>query len=308
MIDVFAEMTRLPLFAGLSEVQRRELAEQRLLYLDTGQILKRRGENNTQLFVLLSGSLQVLLASRPESPLNIIEPGQCVGEVSMIDGRSVTIDVVADQPSCLLPIAQKTFWTLMHDSPSWCCQIVKLLAARLRNSNDMLHQYEQHASFDLLTGLFNRRWLMGNLTRLLTRCQLSGQPFTVLMVDIDHFKRFNDTFGHPAGDQALSAVATCLKDQVRPDDPVVRYGGEEMTILLSDLDREQGYQTAERLRRAVAGLTVQLEQGQQLPPLTVSVGGAQAQKDEVNGDRVLARADAALYRAKRQGRNQVVFD
>jgi diguanylate cyclase (GGDEF)-like protein len=155
---------------------------------------------------------------------------------------------------------------------------------------------------DALTGLANRRSLDADLATALV--DLGGaSTLGVVMVDVDHFKHFNDTNGHAAGDQALRAVAGALRDSVRTGDVAYRYGGEEFSLLLRDVSLDQALEVAERVRRAVESISVV---GTGLQPdgrLTISLGVALVAGGSV--DDAIAAADAALYEAKESGRNRI---
>lgn len=158
---------------------------------------------------------------------------------------------------------------------------------------------------DPLTGLFNRRYLEVSLERELLRASRRSQPLTVLMLDIDHFKRFNDSHGHEAGDVLLTQFAEVLKRTTRNEDIACRYGGEEFTVVLLESDADSAAQRAEQIRAAVAEMTVMYRQ-QPLEHVTVSIGTAMFPRDGKTPDDLLRRADAALYAAKKAGRNRVV--
>jgi len=162
---------------------------------------------------------------------------------------------------------------------------------------------QERALRDCLTRVYNRSFLTDWLPRQLRLARRTGAPLSVLMIDIDHFKRINDSRGHAAGDQVLVAVARCIEQQLRRSDVVVRYGGEEFTVLLPDTPVAGAFVTGERIRAAIATMT----EREGLPTgvrVTVSIGLASAARDA--GVHLLPRADAALYDAKRGGRNRVV--
>lgn len=161
---------------------------------------------------------------------------------------------------------------------------------------------------DPLTGLANRRHFRGVLDRTIDMVARSGEPALLLMVDIDHFKKVNDTYGHPAGDQVLLAVAQALAKCVRPMDTVARYGGEEFAVVLPNCHTFFGVTVAERIRQSIQNMPVTIASGQVLN-VTVSIGGAYA-PEWVRSTAALwtERADVQLYRAKREGRNQVILD
>ncbi|MFH7244727.1 MAG: PAS domain S-box protein [Spirulina sp.] len=158
---------------------------------------------------------------------------------------------------------------------------------------------------DPLTGLFNRRYLEEALAQEMARALRHRRPLSVIMLDIDHFKRFNDTYGHEAGDYVLKTVSTALQESVRGSDIVCRYGGEELTILLPDLALSLAKDKAERLRAIVENLCLAFH-GQNLGPITASLGVASFPEHGTNGTTLVQTADAALYRAKAAGRNRVI--
>lgn len=158
---------------------------------------------------------------------------------------------------------------------------------------------------DPLTGLFNRRYLEESLGRELQRCERRGLPLSVLMLDVDHFKRFNDTHGHAAGDALLSQIGRQIEAAVRDEDIACRYGGEEFTLVMPELDAASACARAERIRCTVEMTTVQ-HLGQQLGPVTISVGIATFPGDGHGPHLLLQMADATLYRAKAEGRNRVL--
>jgi diguanylate cyclase (GGDEF)-like protein len=167
-----------------------------------------------------------------------------------------------------------------------------------------LREYRFHATIDAVTGLFNRHWLRKMLPRQMVRSSRCSEPLTILMIDIDHFKQFNDRYGHVAGDCALKLVADCLRDTVRPTDMVTRYGGEEFLVLLPSASAENGLRIGERLRRVINAKTVTSADGVELAGVTISIGVAQMPEDSTP-EAFIDAADAALYRAKLGGRDQV---
>jgi diguanylate cyclase (GGDEF)-like protein len=159
---------------------------------------------------------------------------------------------------------------------------------------------------DALTGLFNRRFLEGSLARELARASRKQQTLAVLMLDVDHFKRFNDSHGHPGGDALLTAVGGVLRQLSRPEDIPCRYGGEEFTLILPDTDAPTAVARGERIREAIAALRVAHE-GRPLSTVTASIGVAVFPDHHAEMEPLLQAADGALYRAKAEGRNRVVL-
>lgn len=161
---------------------------------------------------------------------------------------------------------------------------------------------------DPLTGLANRRHFRNVLTREIDVVARSGESALLLMLDIDHFKKINDTYGHLAGDQVLQAVAKCLANCVRPMDTVARYGGEEFAAILPSCPVSYGQAVAERIRETVGALSVSVAPSVNIQ-VTISIGGAYA-PEWVRSTTALwtDRADIQLYQAKAEGRNRVCID
>lgn len=159
---------------------------------------------------------------------------------------------------------------------------------------------------DPLTQLYNRRYLEENLFRELQRCERRNLPVTVMMLDVDHFKRFNDENGHAAGDALLARVGEVLVDLTRGEDIACRYGGEEFTIVLPEAGLEVATRRAEEIRAAIGSLSV-IHMRRVLGPVSVSIGVACFPQHGGSPERLLAAADSALYRAKAEGRNRVVI-
>lgn len=184
--------------------------------------------------------------------------------------------------------------------------VAKALAAALDLALANLSLHEQ-ATRDELTGLHNRRRFNEALADEVARAQRDGSTLCLAMIDIDHFKAFNDRFGHPAGDAVLRAVGQAVQQAVRRSDIACRFGGEEIALLLPNSSAAGAIGHLEALCRRLAALELHFE-GRALPPVTVSIGVARAQGGKIDAEGLLQRADRALYAAKRQGRNGVVAD
>jgi diguanylate cyclase (GGDEF)-like protein len=164
---------------------------------------------------------------------------------------------------------------------------------------------------DGLTGLYNRREMDRLLEEEVFRHQRYGRPLSLVMADIDHFKRVNDAHGHPVGDKALQWIAQQFQENARSVDRVIRYGGEEFTVVLPETGAGEAYLIAERLRLAIASQPCRIQPcSSQEPlhvPLTISMGVAELPTDAGSQDELITASDQALYTAKDQGRNRVVM-
>lgn len=164
-------------------------------------------------------------------------------------------------------------------------------------------QLQKLSSTDRLTGLYNRGHWEDSLKVAYARHQRHGNHTSLVMFDIDHFKRINDSYGHPGGDKVIEEVARLLREYVRDTDVAGRYGGEEFGVVLSDTDKHGAKAFAERLRKAVENLDVQYE-GQSIR-FTISLGVADLNQPSESHADLIAWADQALYASKKNGRNQV---
>ena len=174
-------------------------------------------------------------------------------------------------------------------------------ARKLKIANENL---EVLAATDSLTGLSNRRHFMEQGLAEFSRAMRTKLPFALLALDIDHFKRINDRYGHPLGDEVLKRFAAVASVQLRPTDHIGRVGGEEFVILLVDTNEEEAFLIAERIRRGVENIRIPVDGGE--IGVTVSIGLSEFSPDSGQLETLLSRADESLYRAKQQGRNRVV--
>jgi two-component system cell cycle response regulator len=180
----------------------------------------------------------------------------------------------------------------------------KRYAERLRDNVQMSIEM---AITDALTGLYNRRYMETHVGTLVEQAASRGKPLTVLVLDIDYFKSINDTHGHDAGDDVLREFAIRIRKSIRGIDLACRYGGEEFVVVMPETDLAVATIVAERLRRRIASEPFRIQQGARAIEVTISVGIAGLGSAD-NAASVLKRADQALYRAKRDGRNRVVPD
>jgi two-component system cell cycle response regulator len=192
------------------------------------------------------------------------------------------------------------------------------LAARVRTQirkkryterlRDNVQMSIEMAITDPLTGLYNRRYMESHLATLVEQAVSRGKPLTTLVLDIDYFKSINDSHGHDAGDDVLREFATRVRKSIRGIDLACRYGGEEFVIVMPETDMAVAAIVAERLRRRIASERFSIQQGSGSIEVTISIGLATLDAADDGAANILKRADQALYRAKRDGRNRVVAD
>jgi diguanylate cyclase (GGDEF)-like protein len=172
----------------------------------------------------------------------------------------------------------------------------------LENIQTIMH----YANRDYLTGLYNRRYFFDSMQEYVEDVKESGEKFAVAMIDIDHFKKVNDTYGHDVGDKVIVTLADILRSSTNPQDVVARFGGEEFCIVLKNINRYSALDILERIRQTVESYSVDIGK-EQFVNFTISIG-AVIHREEDDLEESINEADMCLYKAKNNGRNQVVFE
>ncbi|MBL4711685.1 MAG: GGDEF domain-containing protein [Gammaproteobacteria bacterium] len=279
--------------------------------LDEGEILISPSQENKHLFIVLSGNLIVHLDGHENQALTCLDPGECVGELSAIDEKLPSAIVKATKKTSLLAIDNDVLLQMTHVSHQIALNLIFILVGNVRfcnqiiaNSFEMQSSCLHYATIDALTGLHNRGWMDEMFDREVNRSIMSQQETSIIMIDIDYFKEYNDENGHQAGDQVLRAIGEMLRKPLRPNDMIARYGGEEFMILLPNTTSNSAMSIAERLRKQIEKMDIGKLNDRTLPCITISLGVASnlAIHDLHS---IVGQADFALYRAKQQGRNNV---
>jgi len=186
------------------------------------------------------------------------------------------------------------------------CSLAEL-RARLRSGKRIVELEEKlrlQATHDALTGILNRRAIMERLAVEMARAYRDSEHLCLALVDLDHFKEINDTYGHDAGDTVLCETASRMSSVLRPYDSIGRYGGEEFLVVFPKCDVASAVAIAERIRRSISGATVSVQTEEIL--VTASIGIAEVRRS-MNAHAVIREADNALFRAKKKGRDRVEF-
>jgi len=302
----------LDLFRGVSPNDVQDLLQQCARRdVPAGDVLLAPGAKNEYVFVVLSGRLDVRVGSQDAPILATMEVGACVGEMSIIEDKDPSAYVVAAEPSHVLVIHKTLLWELVNASHEFAKNLLLMLSERVRSHNHFiaasfgdLRKYERNATTDALTGLGNRHAMKEDFPAEIRRCAKAGEAASLIMVDVDNFKSFNDRFGHVAGDRALTTIARILSKHFRTRDVLVRYGGDEFAILLPGVAKPEAMDIAQRVLVAVNGDHRSNDDSLVKIPLEVSMGVAERGPD-CDFDSMLRAADEALYRAKAAGRNRV---
>lgn len=305
----------LHLFRGVQqEAVAQALATCPVMRVEAGKTVTEMLRRGGNLYILLSGELGVMADQQGEpddSAMFNVLPGECFGELSVFDEQSPSPLFTAKQPSDLLVIDSARLWHIVDEIHGVARNLLHLLSFRIQAANARLRQrrklgrfYQQLSMLDGLTGLHNRAWLNENLPLLVGNTDAQARTLSVIMMDLDYFKQFNDRHGHLAGDEALRAVAKVFGDALRPTDYAVRYGGEEFIVILPGADHKTGMRVANRLCVRMRQTIVFDDMRMPLPHMTGSFGVASLRAGQ-NAEDLIASADQALYRAKQAGRNGV---
>ena len=307
-------LSRLQLFRNVDLNNRALLALLDLCeyrQLAKGEVILSTEEENRYLYIITRGRLVIRMGEHKDIPLSMVEPGECVGEMSIVDSNIPSAEVVAFEETQALVVEQDILWRMVSVSHEIARNLLYIMSERLRYSNlvvadslEMQRKYQRYATMDALTGLHNRGWMDDIFDREVKRSERDLLPLATIMIDVDDFKDYNDTYGHLAGDKVLTMVAASLRKPLRPNDMVARYGGEEFAVMLPETSLENAVTIAERLRLSVSQADPGKLDGKQLPKVTISLGVASRQQ-KYTLDMLITAADAALYKAKSKGKNCV---
>ena len=288
------------------------LEDCRVTSLKRGETLLERGQKNSSLYLLLEGELRVYLGGHDLPEHAVLGPGECVGELSLIDGGNTTALVMAAEDTRMLVVPHDKVWLLVDSSHDIAHNLLGILAGRIRNNNLLqvaargnALEFEVADHVDGLTGLYNRRWAEKTFPRMILRCERDNAPLCLLRADIDHFKNIKDTLGYLASDEVLKGVARIMTENLRPQDLLASLGGDKFAILMPETPPDVAMQIAERLSKGVASSSLHIDisnmphiangtPATQNIPVTVSIGIAAMQSGDVL-DSMFAAAEEALY-------------
>lgn len=301
-----------PLFRAVPhKLLTKNLTHSKLRTLKAGETLLTYGQANDTLYIVLSGHLVVQSKYSDIEPIAMLGEGECVGEVSILGGSYVSAYVVAATDCKLLTVNHSALWDLLDQSHMAAHNMLSILSKRIRLSDQVMADNMEHrhgfsgvSVIDKLTGLYNRHWVHEKFERALQRSLLTNKPACLMMLEMDDFDAFSDSYGQLGSDQALRNIADAMLSCLRPGDQMGHYLGEQFAVFLPDTNLFNACIAAERLREAINQSTVGLPSGDALPSISVTLGVSQTHASDTLVN-LFARADEALQQARENGRNCV---
>jgi diguanylate cyclase (GGDEF)-like protein len=288
--------------------------------INDGEVLFREGDEGNELFIVKSGTVasSIRLPDGGERQVALFNAGNFFGEMSIFENAPRSATCYCTEHCTLLGLHEKDFYSMIEQYPDIATKIMyrmlNITTQRLRDTgeflSDMVHWGEaarRRAITDELTGAYNRRFLDDALASQLELARNSGNPLSLLMVDLDYFREINDNYGHEAGDRSIVEVVKVINRMLRESDILARFGGDEFTILLPDTPGETALDMAERTRLEVESKGILKGYGGRETGLTLSIGISSFPEHADDVKKLKEMADQALYRAKESGRNRVIY-
>jgi diguanylate cyclase (GGDEF)-like protein len=262
----------------------------------------RIGDAGHSLYIVVEGTVVVLYPSRSaDVELARLGAGEFFGEMAILNEKPRSATVRSVDGVKVLALEKDEFTRIVMESPRVALKVMEALSVRIRNTDEQLSGLSERALRDGLTGLLNRRSFLDRLAEECDRGRRYGDAFALVVLDLDHFKQINDTFGHPMGDTVLGWVGRLLTEHTRGADIPFRVGGEEFAVICPETGLDEAAAAARRLVELIA---------QARPPVnftlnvTVSAGYAVCPVHGKRGDQIFQAADQALLKAKGDGRNR----
>jgi diguanylate cyclase (GGDEF)-like protein len=273
----------------------------------SGDYLWREGDTGEYAVLILSGVFEVLNGDDEGDfiLLRTLGPGSFAGEMSVLDGSPRSASLRARSDGMVLRFRDVDFRQLIRMKPLLLERLFWEQVQRVRTLTQQIGQKHRKSITDSLTRLYNYGFFRDRLEMEIDRARATGDTVGIILFDIDHFKRFNDHWGHESGNQVLIAVADIFREMAKRGDVVARYGGEEFVALLYGSTRQEAIAFAEALRERIEGAVVQSSSGEEMPFVTMSGGIALFPTDADDAQSLIEVADQNLYLAKEDGRNRV---
>ena len=297
-------LARVPLFQELDASDIEKIASVlRSESFRSGDEIVRIGDVGHTLYVVMEGIVAVVYPSRSSDvELARLGPGEFFGEMAILNSKPRSATVRALEEVKVLALDKEDFTNIVMESPEVALRVMAALSVRIRNSDEQISGLSERSLRDGLTGLLNRRSFHDRLAEECDRGRRYGDAFALVVMDVDHFKKINDTFGHDVGDTVLGWMGRLLLEHTRGADIPFRIGGEEFAVICPETGVTEAAAAARRLVEVV---------GEARPPtsfplmVTVSAGFAVCPVHGKRGDQIFQAADQALLSAKKEGRNRV---
>ncbi len=275
--------------------------------VQAGEELWQEGAKGETVVLLVEGTFEILQSSPTGEPvvLRMARAGDVLGEMACLDGGARSAGLRAATDCRIRTIGAKQFLDFIRDRPDLMGELFRIESQRIRSLSRMVTQSQHRAITDRLTSLYNYGFFIERLDLELDRAVQMRDAVSVVLFDIDHFKAYNDTHGHPAGNVVLVQVSDLLRGTARRGDIVARFGGEEFVILLYGASLKEALQVAETARARIEAMDFAGGETQPLGRVTISGGVACFPGDARGSTDLLKAADVRLYRAKAEGRNRV---
>lgn len=289
------------------------------LEVKKGDKLFSEGDEGDEFFIVQSGTIvsSIKCPDGTEREIAVFGPKNIFGEMSIFENAPRSATCYSREESFLYKFHKTDFFNLLKVHPEFSIGIMykmlKLTTQRLRNTGNFLsdmvrwgNEASRRAVTDELTGLYNRRYLDGALDLYFQTARIENKSLTLAMIDLDYFREINNLYGHATGDRAIIEVANTFRKHLRKVDSMARYGGDEFTIILRDTDLAEAYSLAEKIRLELKEVSLLKELNGSIKTLSLSMGIASFPKNADNLSDLRHKADAALYKAKEDGRNKII--
>jgi len=312
-------LKQVDIFFLLSSKEMSLISERlKLIHVKNGETLFREGDEGNELFVVHSGRVAISIAL-PDSTQRVLREfsaGEFFGEMSIFENEPRSATCTAREASTLYALHERDFFELIEASPTTAIKIMyqmsQITTQRLRNTSEFLSDLvrwgetaRKRAITDELTGVYNRHFLEKSIENLFASSKKRKRPLSLIMVDLDHFRKINEYYGLETGDRIILAVVEAFKKHLRRRDIIARYGGDEFTVVLPQTGMKEAEELAWKICREVRKLTILKELGGPVDMITTSQGIASYPENTEDIKGLREKADQALYRSKENGRNQV---
>jgi diguanylate cyclase (GGDEF)-like protein len=297
-------IARVPLFRQLpgGDLERIVAATHRVSF-ERGEIVVEIGDPGRSLFIVVEGTVQVLYPSRSaDFELARLGVGDFFGEMALLNDKPRSATVRTLEHVEVLVLDKDDFRSIMRESPDVAFRLMEALSVRIRNADEQISGLSDQAVRDALTGLLNRRAFTERMAEELDRARRYEEFFSLILLDLDHFKAVNDTIGHDTGDEVLAWVGRLLTELTRAADVPFRMGGEEFAILCPATSGDVAHAIAQRLVEVVSEARPPIKHDLHI---TVSAGYSACPDHGASREDLYHVADQALLRAKKEGRNCV---